>query len=186
MAVAKYIALLGALSSTAACARGAKSPQDAYQRLTVAVRAHDAARLFDVLDQETRWSWMAVHRGRREAYDITLSNVPPGPDRDKELKRLDAAALAESARDLFVRTLPESTWPELLALLGGPAPREVEGRAETEMSGRKVVFRKDDRGWGFTGLAEAAEEQKRHALSELDNLRNAAADHERASLRRNR
>src|SRR6185436_216538 len=121
-------------------------------------------RLFDALDLETRWSWMSIQRAQRESYDITLSNVPPGPERDKELKRFETAAMAQSARDLFVQTMPETTWAELVPLLGGPTPREVEGRAETEVSGRPVTFRRDDRGWGFSGLAEAAELKKRQAL----------------------
>ena len=60
------------------CRQKAKTPAEAYKRLTAAVNAGDGGALFDALDQETRWNWMSIQKFHREAYDIVLSNYPEG------------------------------------------------------------------------------------------------------------
>src|SRR5205814_4139619 len=87
---------LAALAA-AGCAGGARTPEEAQQRLAQAVEAHDGARLFDALDLETRWSWMSIQRAERETYDIILSNFPEGSERQRYLRRCQAGALSENA-----------------------------------------------------------------------------------------
>src|SRR5205814_4405033 len=111
----------------AGCSRGATTPAEAYQRLAAAVATKDAGRLFDALDLETRWSWMSVQRAQRESYDIVLSNFPEGPERERTLRRFEAGALSEGARELFARQLDPRLWNDLAAALAaaGTAPRVV-------------------------------------------------------------
>src|SRR5512140_3179635 len=91
-------------------ARGARTPAEAHARLSAAVAAHDGSRLWEALDQDTRWSWMTVHRAWREAYDITQSAVPEGPERVRLLARFAPGAASENASALFVRKLSDEDW----------------------------------------------------------------------------
>jgi hypothetical protein len=189
--------LLAALWGAAlgACDRGGKTPEDAYQRLAEAVEAHDAERLFEALDVETRWSWMSVQRAQRESYDIVLSNFPEGPERDRSLRRFEPGALSEGARELFARQLDPRVWTDLAAAVtaAGANPRlgvSADGlHAEVTAGGRTLTFHKGTDGhwgWGYAGLAAEAEELKRRAAADLDLMRTSGADYERAAARQGR
>lgn len=176
----------GALA-LAACGAGAHSPEEALARLRAAVAARDAVRLFDAVDPETRWAWMTVQRAHREAYDITLSNYPEGPDRERQLRRFEAGALAESASELFARSLPTAVWTALAPALQGGTLRPIDARtAELVGAGPPLRFRKvgdGRRGWGWSGLADDADQRRRRAMADLDLIRTSAADYERAATR---
>lgn len=171
--------------------RGARTPAEAHARLTAAVAAHDGAKLWDALDQDTRWSWMTIQRAWREAYDITQSVVPEGRERARLLTRFEPGATSENAGVLFARTLSEEEWratQALLAASGGATPAlDATGeRATLATSAGPLVYRKAQNrhwGWGFAGLAARAEETKRLASADLERMRNDAADYERAAAR---
>jgi len=176
-----------AVLAVAGCAGGAATPEVAHQRLVQAVGARDAARLFDALDLETRWSWMSIHRAERETYDIILSNFPEGAERERLLRRCQTGALSENARTLFAQQLEPATWEELAAGLPAAGAPQVVGtdRAELVAGGRKLDYRRAGRrGWGYAGLAARAEEIKRRAMADLELVRTSAADYERAATRR--
>jgi hypothetical protein len=177
----------------AGCERGAKTPDEAYQRLAQAVQAHDGGQLYDALDLPTRWSWMSVQRAQRESYDIVLSNYPPGPERERSLHRFEAGARSESASDLFARQVEARVWSDLAAAVAavGPAPHMVAAGTEVAViaGGRTLAFRKGQDGhwgWGYSGLAAAAEDVKRRATADLELVRTSAADYERAAARQSR
>jgi hypothetical protein len=176
---------LAVLAALAGCAGGARSPEEALQRLAQAVEARDGARLYDALDRETRWSWMSILRAQRETYDIILSNFPDGSERQRYLRRCEAGALSESARALFTGQVEPGAWQELAAALGGTIQSVADDRAEATHNGHKLVFRRTSRrgGWGFAGLADEAEEIKRRSLADLEVVRTSAADYERAATR---
>jgi hypothetical protein len=182
--------LLGAWALAAGCGGGAHTPEEAFERLKAAVAAHDGARLFDALDLDSRSAWMTVQRAHRECYDITLSNFPEGPDRERQLKRFEAGALAESAAGLFARSLPASAWADIADVARGTGPRAIDERsAEVQLpDGRRLPFRNSGgrRGWGYAGFAEQADLMRRRAWADLDLTRTAAADYERAAARRSR
>jgi hypothetical protein len=179
----------------AACQHGGKTPEEAYQRLLTAVEARNGGLLYDALDLGTRWSWMSVQRAHREAYDIVLSNYPPGAERDRSLHRFQAGAQAESPRQLFAGDVgaDPQVWSELtqdLAAIGSSPRLAVDGPlAVASRDGRTLVFRKGtDRhwGWGYAGLADKAEQTKRRAMADLDLVRTSATDYERAAARASR
>src|SRR4051812_503454 len=172
--------LVSALALGAGCASGAKSPEDAYRRFSAAVTARDGRALYDALDQPTRWAWLTVQKWDREAYDIVISNYPEGPGRERELRRFEKGATAQSARDLFASELA----PDLLAALAKlvtPSPRfespTGDDVAEAVLpDGGRVRFSHTSRGgWGFAGMEQQAEERKARAYHDLELVRSSAA-----------
>jgi hypothetical protein len=168
---------------------GPGSPAEAHARLRAALAAHDSTLLWNALDQATRWSWMATQRAWREAYDITQSVVPEGPERARLLARFEAGATSENARTLFGRMLGPEDWATAQALVtaAGAQVPETPATGETSeiaTSAGPLVYRKTRfRGWGFSGLASRAEQLKRSAWGDLDRMRHDAADYERAATR---
>jgi hypothetical protein len=136
---------------------------------------------------------MTVRRAHREAYDILLSNLPEGLERDRQLRRFEAGALAENEGALFAKSFPEKSWNERWDALGKDLPSEAspepdgERAARVTIAGRTLPFRQgEDGGWGFAGLAAEAEEAKRRATADLELVRTNAADLERAATRAGR
>jgi len=185
------ILLLPVLAVPACWHRGSKTPAQAKSRLAAAVAVRDPGKLWGALDLETQWSWMTVHRAGRESYDITLSNVPEGPARERMVRRFEPAATSENATALFAKSLAADVWPKLaaqLAAAGDRMPVENAAGSEAEIVGPagRLVFRKATQpgfGWGFAGLAGEAETLKRAASTDLEALRTNAADYERAAAR---
>ena len=176
-----------ALGSAGACRRGSSSPEAALARLAEAVAARDARLLFAALDHDTRASWLAIQRAHRESYDIVLSNFPEGEERERRVRRFEAGALAESATDLFAREQSPTIWAALAT--AGRAPRlAVRGdMAEASATGaRPLRFRRGRGGWGYAGFADHAEDLKRRAWADLEQIRTSAADWERAAARQKR
>jgi hypothetical protein len=191
----RFALLLFMLSVGLACGpRAAKTPAQAYARLATAVAAHDGAKLWNALDQDTRWSWMSIERMWREAYDITQSVVPEGPERTRLLARFEPAATSEDAQALFASMLQPGEWQQAAALLAAagasqPALAPSGETSEIPTSAGRLVFRKaHDRhwGWGYSGLAARAEQVKRTAAADLERMRSNAADYERAATRGSR
>jgi hypothetical protein len=171
--------------------RGASSPAEALARLAAAVAAHDSAKLWNALDQDTRWSWMTIQRAWREAYDITQSAVPEGPERVRLLARFEPAATSEDAQTLFSKMLLTDEWQQTAALLAAAEARQpllVPSGESSEIATPEgpLVFRKAHNrfwGWGYSGLAARAEQIKRTASADLERMRANAADYERAATR---
>jgi hypothetical protein len=184
--------LLLTVGAAGACKRGAKTPEEAYHRFVEAVRTKNVERLYGALDLETRWSWMTIRRAHREAYDILLSNLPEGQERDQATRRFEAAALSEDDVSLFRDHLGQERWDERWPALAAGLPPTPPGfrpagenEVEIELSpGRSLRFRKGSDGrWGFSGFAADADERKRRAVADLEIIRNNAADQERAATR---
>jgi hypothetical protein len=175
------------VASAAGCNR-AKTPEEAYRRFCAAVTAGDGGALFDALDQPSRWNWMTVQKWHREAYDIVLSNYPQGPEREREKRRFEAAATATSARELFKAEVAPQVLPLLRPLAVADARIEVapsgdEAAAVLASGGRVPLARSGSRGWGFSGLAAQAQDQKTRVYHDLEVVRASAADYERAAAR---
>jgi hypothetical protein len=169
----------------------ARTPAEAHARLAAALATHDSALLWNALDQDTRWSFMTVQRAWREAYDITQSVVPEGPERSRLLARFAPGATSENAQALFAKMLPPEDWTSaqtLVAAAGSNLP-ELSPSGETSeiaTAAGALVYRKAHNrywGWGFAGLAGRAEQWQRTASADLERMRKDAADYERAATR---
>lgn len=176
---------IAAALTVAGCKQGAKTPEEAFQRLSTAVQGRDGAALYGALDLDTRWSWMTVRRAQREAYDIVLSNYAEGPERDQHARRFEAGALAETEAALFAEQMTADRWVALArALPAQPPSLTIEG---DRASAPGLTFHKGSDGrWGYAGLADEAEERKRRATADLEQMRTTAADLERAATRAGR
>jgi len=167
----------------------AKTPAEAHARLAVAVAAHDATRLWKALDEETRSSWIAIGHAWREAYDITQSVVPEGPERARLLERFGAGATPEDAGTLFKRTLAPDEWKQeedVLAAASGRQPETTPAGETAELAtpaGSLVYRRTHDQPWrwGYSGFAARAEQIKRTATADLARMRADAAAYRRAA-----
>lgn len=176
----------------AGCGAGrASTPAEAHARLAAAVAERNGAKLWNALDQDTRWSWMTVQRAWRECYDITQSAVPEGPERTRLLARFEPAATSEDAQTLFAKMLTPEDWTTTQTLLAAAGARQPElapsGETSTiAMDSGSLLYRKAHNrfwGWGYSGFAERAEQLKRTAHGDLDRMRKDAADYERAATR---
>jgi hypothetical protein len=177
------------MAAAASCGR-AKTPEEAYRRLSAAVSAGDGGALFDALHQPARWAWMSVQKYHREAYDIVLSNYPE-PEREREKRRFEPAATATSARELFKTDAAPRVLATLRALLSGAgagavrfeaAPSGTEATAVLPSGGR-LPFANAGHGWGYAALDAEAEDLKLRAYHDLEVVRASAADYERAAAR---
>ena len=183
---------LGAVLAAGACSK-AKTPEQAQSRLCQAVAAGDPAALFEALDTQTRWDWMTVQKSHREAYDIILSNYPEGAERDRELRRFERGATLGSGRALFVEeagrtALGDARLREACApgahLERGPDDHHAAIIAASGARAPLLLGPKDT--WGYSALAEDAEDRRRRALADVDQIRLNAADYERAATRAGR
>jgi len=170
------------------CRHKAKTPAEAYKRLSAAVTAADGGALFDALDQETRWNWMSIQKFHREAYDIVLSNYPEGEIRERETRRFERAATAPSARDLFALDAAPALIATLKPMLAAGAPIEAGATPDDATAvgpaGARVALHRGKNGdWGYRGLDRQAEEDKNRAYHDLEVVRASAADFERAAAR---
>jgi hypothetical protein len=182
------LALVALPMAAAGCRHRSKTPEEAFQRFSTAVQAGDGAALFEALDQQTRWDLMTIQKYHREAYDIVLSNYPEGPLRDREKGRFEHAATAASAKELFRSDTAPGLLPTLAPLAKG-IPRIEAGAADGQATavldggGRVPLARGENGGWGFSGLARGAEDDKSRAYHDLEVVRASAADYERAAAR---
>jgi hypothetical protein len=172
----------------AGCRQKAKTPAEAYKRLSAAVNAGNGGALFDALDPETRWNWMSIQKFHREAYDIVLSNYPEGEIRERETRRFEHAATAPSARDCSSWTRRRRSCRCCVARAGGrPRSKTVQAttwRPRCWASGGRVELKRSKSGdWGYAGLGKRAEDDKNRAWHDLEAVRASAADFERAAAR---
>jgi hypothetical protein len=175
-------------ASAVGCRQKSKTPDQAYQRFSAAVELQDGGKLFDALDQESRWAWMTVQKWHREAYDIVLSNYPEGPERERDAHRFEPGATASSARELFRAQVAPGVLPLLQPLCAPdahiePGPSDSQAAAVLSSGARVPFARGKDGSWGFAGLTREAEEQKTRAYHDLEVVRASAADYERAAAR---
>jgi hypothetical protein len=175
-------------AATAGCRHKNKTPEEAYRQFSEAVSSGDGGKLWDALDQESRWALMTVQKWHREAYDIVLSNYPEGPERERERHRFERAATASSARALFIDEAAPVLMPMLQPLVAPDAKIEAapggDRASAVLVSGARVeLVRGKNGGWGFAGLQKRAEDDKNRAYHDLEVVRASAADYERAAAR---
>jgi hypothetical protein len=146
------------------CSRGAKSQEEAARRLAEAVRQGNTAAVYDVVDQETRWSIDSVWKYHQQCLAAIEESYPTDAQARESRRFIDAA----SARDFLKGH--EERYHELAGL----APRVGQlGAAD---------FARDQRGqWGYTGLRALWEDAKQRASHDLETVRASAAAYKQAA-----
>ena len=184
------LALVVSLSLLAACG-GARSPEEAHQKLCRAVAAGDASGVFEALDQDSRWHWMTIQKSNREGYDIILSNYPEGLERERQLRRFERGATLGSGRALFVEEVGQAALPTLKEVCAPGTRFEIAGDGAQAVavapSGKRSPFRRGSRGaWGYAGFSDDADDRQKRALADVEQVRLNAADFESAATRAGR
>jgi len=174
--------LLGLVLITACKTR---SPEASFEDVKKALQNDDKKALFEALDLETRWSWMTVQRYHREAFDVVMSNYPQGAERENQLRRLEAGAVAETAAEFYA----ESEGSAQLAALKKVWPdtaqwsRKSDEASTPDREGAPLVFRMKEGKWGLSRFAEQAELMKKRAAQDFEVIKTNATDFERAARR---
>jgi hypothetical protein len=151
------------------CRRGASPPPLPPPEAALEALAQvggDGARLFDLLDQQSRWSVMTVHRDLRHLCELVRAHYPK--DRQaRELARCHAAEAAPEPRDFFGRQA--NAWGVLRGLQGLTGKEGLEGSGEqrTVKGLRPPVILCRGPDWSYCGLREELERIKLRTTRDL-------------------
>jgi hypothetical protein len=151
------------------------TPEAALQALGRAAQEGDAARLWVLLDQTSRWSLMSVQRDLREICNLVRGSYPR-EQQARELQRCRQAAEAKTAEELFVAYAKAQRLLQPLARIGAPGPRRGAGDSlEIESGGTRVALCREQRreareeraGWAYCGLRAHLDAMKLKAARDL-------------------
>lgn len=172
-------ALLAAVTGLAGadCRRPASPalPRTPEQALAALARAgDDGAALFDLLDQQSRWSVMSVHRDLRKVCELVRQSYPK--DRQaREITRCRAAETADDARAFFAGQA--RGWGLLATLEGLSGTESLPGSGDRRTAQGKhgpVSLCQDGEGWGYCGAREALEAMKVKTARDLATVQENA------------
>lgn len=160
-----------------ACSRPSESPPmprtpiAAYEQLDQALLRADWGRVFDLLDRDSRWSLMSIHKDLRQSCDLVKAHYPEDR-RGPELARCSAAALCPEARTLFAQKrlkLPELE--RLPSALGPAGPIRSDGNDRWIGSrAGELRFCVDEGIWGFCNLRDALNQLKIKTARDLQGI----------------
>jgi hypothetical protein len=156
------LALLGV--GAAGCPRS-KAPLRAptpEQGLAELARAGGDARLvFDVMDQDSRWSVITAHRDLRAICQLVRAHYPK--DRQpRELRRCQTAEAVREPRDFFASQA--SGWGLLGGLSGLTGKEPLQGQGDRRTVARPgqpaLIFCRNGADWSYCGAREELERLK--------------------------
>lgn len=154
--------------------RGARSPEQAFTDLAQLVREHKTSRIYDLLDNESRWSLMTILRDQRAICDLVRTQYPQNRQA-RELLRCQLSARAKDARDLFeayARAYQVLTPLEHLSSIS--KKQGTFDRVEIESQGVKLMFCREGAGWFFCGLRSQLEALKVKSARDLISIKENA------------
>jgi hypothetical protein len=155
------------------CARGPKTPEQAFQQLERAVAGGDAAAFYALLDQPTQWAIQSALKDQRLQRTI-ISAKYPDAEAQKALATLAAAEEHEPAQ-YFRRLNGErhivEAFRKRLGSVSGPIMSKIDGADDVwvaRQDGMPFRFHKNrDGSWGFTELRgdwELEKDRAQHAV----------------------
>ena len=158
-----------------------RDPRAGFERLRLAVAAHDARLLYDSLDLESRWAIDTVWKYQRELAEVVERDFP-AEARDRELGRVSRARTAASSRDFFAAwTLDADPWPALGGAAGLGEIATVESLSPssarvTTTTGLAIPMAAGQDGiWGYAGLRATLTRWKDAAANDLSRTTDNAA-----------
>ena len=175
--------VLGAL---AGCARGPKTPEQAFQKLEVAIAAGDAVAFYQLLDQETQWAIQSTLRDQRLMRTIISAKYPEA-EAHKALARLGAAVEKDPAQ-YFKRINDErhivQAYRKRLGSVSGPIKNKIDGPDDewvARQDGMPFHFHKNkNRTWGFEELRGDWKAEQERAVHALETVKENAKLYEKA------
>lgn len=158
----------------AACTRGPRTPEQAFQKLEVAIAAGDAVAFYNVLDQPTKWAIQSTLRDQRVMRTIIKAKYPEA-EAAKALRPLAAAEESDPAQ-YFKRINDErhivQAYRKRLGPVSGSIRSKIDGADDcwvARQDGMPFRFHKNkDRSWGFTELLgdwKAEQDRADHAVA---------------------
>lgn len=170
----------------AGCARGPKTPEQAFQALERSIAAGDALGFYAVLDDPTQWSIQSTLREQRLMRTIIRAKYPEA-DADKALAGLAAAEESDPAH-YFARLNRErrivEAYRKRLGSVSGPIKSKIEGADAVWVAredGMPFHFAKNARGsWGFSELRGDWELEKDRAIHAVRTVQENAKLYQKA------
>lgn len=160
------------------CARGPKTPEQAYAQLERAVAAGDAAAFYKLLDQPTQWAIQSALKDQRLQRTIISAKYPEA-EAQKALATLRAAEETDPAQ-YFKRLNDErrvvEAFRKRLGSVSGPIKSKIDGADDcwvARQDGMPFRFHKNrDGSWGFTELRgdwELEKDRAQHAVKTVQD-----------------
>ncbi len=159
--------LLVVLAGCRSQAQAPRTPEAALRELGDAARASDLARLQRVLDTESRWSLITIHKDQLKLCGLVRAHYP----KERQRLELSRCRLADGARD------PEAlfaTWARERGLVVAFAKLPAEGkatvvgeRATFSAAGGEHTFCREGDGWLYCGLRAELEQLKLKAARDV-------------------
>lgn len=155
------------------CARGPKTPEQAFGQLERVIAAGDAAAFYKLLDQETQWAIQSTLKDQRLQRTIISAKYPEA-EAQRALGMLAAAEEREPAA-YFRRLNGErhivEAFRKRLGSVSGPIKSKIDGADDVwvaRQDGMPFRFHKNrDGSWGFTELRgdwELEKDRAQHAV----------------------
>ncbi|HEX2676839.1 MAG TPA: hypothetical protein VHM19_09370 [Polyangiales bacterium] len=171
----------GFLAATAVgCHAGPPDPHSIRGALSYAaqaIEAHDAERLFRVIDQRARHAMASIVTSRVEAKQLIEADYPEN-ERAAALAALGDGAQVKTPAELFGKRCPEACMAELGARLAAPRAEENAGAdvvVHTARGGVLHMHAGNDGWFGLVWNTEALVEERAQAARELEQIRENAS-----------
>ncbi len=171
--MATRVTLVALALLAGACTRGPKTPEQAFQKLEVAIAAGDAVAFYKLLDQPTRWSVESTLHDQRLMRTIISAKYPEA-EAQKALATLRAAEETDPAQ-YFKRINDErhvvEAFRKRLGSVSGPIKSKIDGPDAVwvaRQDGMPFHFAKNkDGSWGWSELRgdwELEKDRAQHAV----------------------
>jgi hypothetical protein len=166
------------LTVAAGCHRGPKTPEQAFRQLERAIASGDAAAVYRLVDQQTRWSIQSALKDQRLQRTIITAKYPEA-EAQKALATLKPAEEADPEQ-YFKRVNDErhvvEAYRKRLGSVSGPIKSKIDGADAVWVAredGMPFHFAKNkDGSWGWNELRgdwELEKDRAQHAVKTVQD-----------------
>lgn len=150
-----------------------KSTAEALARLQAAVSSDKPGVVWELLDKNTQWSLMSVHKDQRKTCELVRASYPK-QRQVRELRRCHVAEAAPDAKAFFIALARQDRASFLEAIARFRAPGKAQsGEREALLSdgARTLSFCMEEQAWTYCGLREHVDQLKVKAARDLATVR---------------